>query len=231
MGGVRGGDGLDGVHLSGEAEGEAEGAVGGQPAEPGHHGDAAVLELGLTHPVESGDVGLLLPLGGLDEAREVLGDGRKVEGVEANIADYGAVKVGRAGEEGDGLGSLRLVDHGVPKAVRHGAEGRGGLVGALGGEGGGRGGAEGSNGELHFSTLLLYRRRESGAYHWHEGARRVEVACCAVSGQKKSRDLSFVSLQECYDSLDPKPVSCSCCPLYLCSPADCLPGDSVHPSH
>ena len=183
VGGVRAGDGLDGVHLSGEAEGEAEGTVGGQPAEPGHHGDAAVLELGLAHPVEGGDVGLLLPLRGLDEAREVLGDGGEVEGVEANVADHGAVKVGRAGEEGDGLGSLRLVDHGVPEAVGHGAEGRGGLVGALGGEGGGRGGAEGSNGELHFSTLLLYRRRESGAYHWHEGARRVEVAPCVFGAE------------------------------------------------
>ena len=155
MSGVGAGDGLDRVHLSGEAEGEAEGTIGGEPAEPGHHGDAAVLKLGLAHPVEGGDVGLLLPLGGLDEAGEVLRDRGEVEGVEADVADHGAVEVSGTGEEGDGLRTLRLVDHGVPKTVGHGAEGRGGLVGALGGEGGCRGGAERGNSELHLSITFV----------------------------------------------------------------------------
>jgi len=47
-----------------------------------------VLNLGLTHPVEGRNALYLFPLRRLDESREVLRDGGKVEGVEANISDH-----------------------------------------------------------------------------------------------------------------------------------------------
>ena len=83
--GVVGGDG--GEALVGLGEGvDAKAAVDGAEAEPGHHADAAVLELGLAEEVHGDEVG-------------------EAEGIEANIADV-SLEVLRVGEEGEGGGLL-----------------------------------------------------------------------------------------------------------------------------
>ena len=72
-----------GEALVGLGEGvDAEAAVDGAEAEPGHHADAAVLELGLAEEVHG------------DEVREA-------EGVESDVADV-SLEVFRVGEEGEG---------------------------------------------------------------------------------------------------------------------------------
>ena len=72
-----------GEALVGLGEGvDAEAAVDGAEAEPGHHADAAVLDLGLAEEVHG------------DEVREA-------EGVESNVADV-SLEVLRVGEEGEG---------------------------------------------------------------------------------------------------------------------------------
>ena len=82
---VVGGDG--GEALVGLREGvDAKAAVDGAEAEPGHHTDAAVLELGLAEEVHGDEVG-------------------EAEGIEANIADV-SLEVLRVGEEGEGGGLL-----------------------------------------------------------------------------------------------------------------------------
>lgn len=111
-----------------------------------------MLDLSLAHPVKGGDSLGLLPLGGLDEAGEVFGNGRKVERVESYVTDHGSVKVNGPGKEGQGLRTLVLIDHRIPEALGHFIEGGSGPVRALGGEGGGRTGEEGSDGELHFQS-------------------------------------------------------------------------------
>ena len=83
--GVVGGD--RGEALVGLGEGvNAKAAVDGAEAEPGHHADTAVLELGLAEEVHGDEVG-------------------ETEGVEANITDV-SLEVLRVGEEGEGGGLL-----------------------------------------------------------------------------------------------------------------------------
>jgi hypothetical protein len=119
---VSGRDAFHRVDFTRETERDSESTVGGDPTEPGQHANAAVLELGLSHPVESWESGSLLPTWGLDETSKVLWDAAQVERVEANITNQGSVKVGRSWQERKGFGSLGLVDHGVPHALRHGLQ-------------------------------------------------------------------------------------------------------------
>ncbi len=141
---VGGGDVLNRVQFTGEAKGDSESTVSGEPSEPSHHSNTGMLELGLTHPVKGGDSIGLLPLWGLDESGEILGDGGKVHGVKSNITRHGSIKVHRAGEEGKGCGPLGLVYHRIPHSVGHGVQGGGALASSvgIGGEGCGRTGEE-----------------------------------------------------------------------------------------
>jgi len=63
---------------------DAKTAVDGDPSEPRHHADAAVLELGLAEEIDGGEVG-------------------ETEWVESDVADV-SLAVGRGFEEGKGLG-------------------------------------------------------------------------------------------------------------------------------
>mmetsp|Transcript_26000 Transcript_26000/g.53200 ORF Transcript_26000/g.53200 Transcript_26000/m.53200 type:complete len:231 (+) Transcript_26000:218-910(+) len=137
MGIIGCGDALGRVDLAREAEGEAEAAVGSNPAEPGHHANTAMLELSLPHPVESRDA-LFLPLGGLDEAREILGDRGQVERIKADITNHGSVEVDRAGKPGERRRALGLVHHGIPFPLGHSIQRGRGLLDRLRGESGGR---------------------------------------------------------------------------------------------
>mmetsp|Transcript_22066 Transcript_22066/g.50409 ORF Transcript_22066/g.50409 Transcript_22066/m.50409 type:complete len:213 (+) Transcript_22066:350-988(+) len=121
MGLVGGRDVLDGVHSTWETKrNRSESAVGGDPSGPREHGDASVLELCLSHPVEGVDTVGLLPLRWLDETGPVLGNRGKVEGIESEVAYHGSVEFRGPGEEGDGFGAFVLVDHGVPETIGHG---------------------------------------------------------------------------------------------------------------
>jgi len=138
------------VNGSRETKGDGpKGAIGCEPSEPGKHGNATVLELGFPHPIKGGKTRSFFPGRRLNESSEVFVDGGKVEGVKSDISNVGSIKVDRTGEERHGLGTLSLINHGVPHALRHGFQR--GLDGALlsGSECGGRYGEEGGDGKLH----------------------------------------------------------------------------------
>ena len=151
-------DVLNTVDVSREAERHgSKGAICCQPASPGHHGNTAVLELSLAHPVESGDtLAHILPRRRLDKSGEVLRDRGEVEWVKAEVSYHASVKVDWTGKEGHSLGTLGFVDHAIPHTLRHGRDGTTGLTASLRCKGGGRGGQEGGKGgseALHFSSF------------------------------------------------------------------------------
>ena len=105
------GDGLERVHLSGDAD-----EVGGDEAHDGEHGGAAVLDLGLTEPGEEGLVGLgqvervVLELlaAEVDAAVHVVPDGVGGDGGRADAGLAGRSKgSGRAEDGGEAGGRFQ----------------------------------------------------------------------------------------------------------------------------
>ena len=161
MGLVSGRDGRDRVDLSRETESVSKSTVGGDPSEPGKHANTAVLEFGLSHPVESVDSSSVLPSWGLDETSEVLWDTAQVERVEANITNHGSVEEDRSWQERKGRGSLGLVNHFVPHAVRHGSLQFSGMLGrGSWGESSGSRSHQGNNGKRERGHGQVFEAKE-----------------------------------------------------------------------
>jgi hypothetical protein len=160
------GDAVNRIDASGETHHDSEGTIGGEPSEPGKHGNTSVFELGLTHPVEGGDSLGFFPRRRLDDSSEVLGDGGQVEGVEANITGHRSIKVNGARQPWKRSGSLGRINHLVPHAVRHtGLQGSCAFTSGSRGESHGRSGHHGENSgsEGVHGQLLSSNKRW---YHW-----------------------------------------------------------------
>lgn len=155
---VRSRDILNRVDISRETHVDAESTIGGKPSEPGEHRNTGVLEFSLSHPVESRKARSILPRWGLDETGKVLWDTAQVEWVESNITNIGSVEVSWSWQERESSGSLGLVNHIVPHAVRHGTDFSTNIGRGRWDKGSGSRGHQGSNGKGKLSHGQIFER-------------------------------------------------------------------------